>query len=360
MNKRVVLRDVAARCGVHLTTVARAIKNDPRVRPETRAKIQQAARELGYSSDPMLTALSVYRTAIKPTRFHGVVAWVTNDSTRSAWTSIQAFCEYRNGAAEMLENQGYRVDDFWLKEPGLTARRASQILQSRGIRGLLICPLPTPCGHLSLEWAHFKTISFGYDLYRPALDMVTTSHYHNMHQCLRRLRAMGYKRIGFVIWRTFSKRVSQLLTAAYSTPTFTGRLLPLLELGGPEIFSEQNRKIFLKWCKSNRPDAVISIDAHILNWMKEVYRVPKDVAYVSPCLQYFNKDHAGVVEPSREIGRAAGNFLASALSRGEVGIPSTRSVLSLDGTWQNGETVEDKRSSRRKGRRKALTAASRG
>ena len=53
METRVVLQNVADKAGVHLTTAARAMKNDPRVRPETLARIQKIATELGYSPDPI-------------------------------------------------------------------------------------------------------------------------------------------------------------------------------------------------------------------------------------------------------------------------------------------------------------------
>lgn len=172
---------------------------------------------MGYAPDPMLSALSTYRTQSRPSLYHGTIGWITNYPTRNGWQH-ESFRYYRQGAAEALTRHGYRLEDFWLQEPGLTAKRAVQILQSRGIRGLLICPLPGTSGHLSLKWERFAAVTFGYTLLRPELDLVTTSHYQNMQICIRNLHHLGHRRIGFVTWEEMSRRLHQQWSAAYHTP----------------------------------------------------------------------------------------------------------------------------------------------
>ena len=62
MPKRITLRDIAEVAGVHFTTVGLALRNDPRVLPDTAAHIRAVARKLGYTHDAMLSALSAYVT----------------------------------------------------------------------------------------------------------------------------------------------------------------------------------------------------------------------------------------------------------------------------------------------------------
>ncbi len=47
-KQKPTLHDVAAVCGVNVTTVSRALKDDPRVREETRRRISMAAADVGY------------------------------------------------------------------------------------------------------------------------------------------------------------------------------------------------------------------------------------------------------------------------------------------------------------------------
>lgn len=59
------LRDVAARAGVHMGTVSRALNIETRslVNPGTAARILQVARELGYQPNPVARGLKTSRTA---------------------------------------------------------------------------------------------------------------------------------------------------------------------------------------------------------------------------------------------------------------------------------------------------------
>ena len=46
------MTDIAKRAGLSLSGVSRALRNDPRMRPATRKRVQEVAQELGYSVQP--------------------------------------------------------------------------------------------------------------------------------------------------------------------------------------------------------------------------------------------------------------------------------------------------------------------
>jgi LacI family transcriptional regulator len=54
---RVRLRDVAAAANTSAKTASRVINGDPRVSDETRARVEQAVRDLGYQPDPLARSL---------------------------------------------------------------------------------------------------------------------------------------------------------------------------------------------------------------------------------------------------------------------------------------------------------------
>ena len=349
VKKRVILRDVARKAGIHLTTAARAMRNDPRVAPKTLARVRAIAGKLGYVADPMLSALSAYRHAGRPSRYHGTLGWITNYPTRDGWR-CEPFRLYRDGAAAALARQGYHLEDVWLREPGLTARRASQILRSRGIRGLLVCPLPMSHGHLGLEWDRFAAVAFGYTLHRPALHFATAAHYNGLRTCMRKLRELGHGRIGVVIPEEIDRRMEQLWSAAYQVEflsasaraaTSCGKPVPILLLKeAPAPQSEARRAAFLKWFRAHRPEAVIAFGDFFREWLEdEGLRIPGDVGFVSPTLPESDKETSGIVESSREIGRTAADLLVGMLRRGEFGIPRLPQRILLEGEWQAGKTV---------------------
>lgn len=48
MNRKLTILDIARLSGVGKSTVSRVLTNDPKVKPETRAKVEQVIAESGY------------------------------------------------------------------------------------------------------------------------------------------------------------------------------------------------------------------------------------------------------------------------------------------------------------------------
>jgi Transcriptional regulators len=58
VKKRKTIMDVAAEAGVDFSTVSLALRNDPRIKPATRERIQAAARKIGYFPNQLARSLS--------------------------------------------------------------------------------------------------------------------------------------------------------------------------------------------------------------------------------------------------------------------------------------------------------------
>jgi len=344
MQSRVTLRDIAEKAGVHHTTVSRALKNDPRICAETLAKVKSLAEEMGYMPDPMLSALNAYRHASRVTQFHGTIAWITNHAGRNDWRKSHCYQLYFEGASEQLTRHGYRLEEFWLRETDLSARRSSQVLLHRGIRGLLICPLPISRGHLSLQWKNFAAVTFGYSLVRPKLHLFSAAHYRAVVTAMRKMRVLGYRRIGMVASYDMNQRMDGMWTAAYQAElpaVARSETIPVCLLGedGRGDVNGEYKKRLLKWYRAHKPDAIISPTVPVYEWLtEEGYHIPKDVAVVSASL-HEEGAVSGIVEAARETGRAAADFLVSMLQRGEYGVPATPQRVLLEGKWLDGKTT---------------------
>jgi DNA-binding LacI/PurR family transcriptional regulator len=338
MRKRITVRDIAEKVNVHFTTVALALKNDPRVKAATRAKVQQAAKAMGYVPDPMLSALSAYRSVKQRSSFHELIAWITNWPTRDEWLDDLAYRHFYEGSRLQAEKFGYKLEPFWLKEPGMTARRASNILYNRGIRGLLICPLPISRGHLSLEWERFSTVAFAYSMQRPKVNVVATAHYAAVITALRRMRGLGYKRIGWVNESDYDERVDRLWKAGFWSGMHD---FPQSENLPPLSARPLEKKSFLRWFKTHQPEAILTTHdfQFIIDWLQEVgCKVPKDVGVAFVNLQETSR-HSGVLEQSQLIGRTAVDQLLGMLQRGERGLPEIALRTLVEGAWNEGSTL---------------------
>ena len=95
MNTRVTMRDVASAVGVSPMTVSRAFRDDKTVSAETRAKVREVARRLGYVYDSTATAFRTQKS--------GFVA-VTLPSVNNA-----NFAETYRGMTTALTSSGMQV-----------------------------------------------------------------------------------------------------------------------------------------------------------------------------------------------------------------------------------------------------------
>ena len=61
-QNRIRIEDVAAAAGVSMKTVSRVFNYEPNVRPDTREKVEQAARALNYRPNPSARSLASNRS----------------------------------------------------------------------------------------------------------------------------------------------------------------------------------------------------------------------------------------------------------------------------------------------------------
>jgi len=336
MERRVTIRDIAKTLGCHHSTVSLALRGDSRLPKETRRKVQEAARKMGYRPDPMVQALAAYRTAIKPAAEQGILAWLTNEE--KLFGPNYAFARYVHGAQDRAAELGYRLEEFALRSPGMTPRRMVQILQTRAINGVVVAPQPTDRirARIRLNWAPFSAVTIGYSLAWPALHLVVNHQFNAAKLAYRKLCASGYRRIGFCFNRVIVGRSNGTFLGGYLAES--ARWPKALQIE-PLLFDEWSGPSLRAWFRANKPEAIIfhsstDIEQAIVDLK---VKVPEDVGMV--CLSETNKGFSSINQNSREVGIAAVDLLVSMLHRNERGIPQIPRRLLIEGTWQEGNTI---------------------
>ncbi len=337
-SRRTTLRDIAAAAGLHFATVSRALKNNPLIAPETRKRVRKIAEEMGYIPDPLLSALTSYRSEKARNGYRATLAWITNGFSSEGWDSCETFHRYYLGARERAASLGFGLEEFWLREPGMNWRRNSEILRARGITGLIIAPQPRPKMRIRLDWPHFSAVAIGYTTFSPHLHIVTNDQFHSMTTLVRQVRARGYRRIALWITRSGDERIDRGWTGGY--------------LAQQQFWPEKDRQPILffdtglglaraaEWIGQYRPDAILS-DAHSMKLIQKAgYRVPEDIGVASFSSLNENPDNlCGIDENAFSTGAAAVDLLAGMMSRGERGIPKIHQRILIEGTWFEGMTL---------------------
>lgn len=337
MNLRTTLRDVARLADCHYSTVSLALRNHPRITPATRSRIQQAAQQLGYSPDAMLTALAAYRTTHAPLKPHPAIAWLTNHRTREGWRE-QTPCnvDYYEGAARRATERGYKLEPFWLAESGMTGRRMAEILLARGISGILLPPQEQVCA-LDFDWESFATVTFGHTLLRPRLHLVANHEYRTMGILFAELKRRAYQHVGLVANREHDARVDHNWLAAYLIEQHRlgrGRKMP------PLIVDEWKDDALLKWVERHQPEVIVTKLPEVLTCLRRAgYRVPEDMGVAFHSLHERTEGLSGTKKNSFQIGAMAVDVLVDMLHRNERGSPKYPQMMMIEGSWVEGRTL---------------------
>ena len=334
-EKRTTLRDLAAELKIHHSTVSRALKNDLRITSALRQQVKDAAVRLGYKPDPMLSALMAYRSSNQAQQNKGALAWLTKYPTRNGWREFQNI-DYFKGAARRAGELGYSLDEIWMREPGITPARLTQILLSRNVQGLLIPPLPRARARLKLDWDHFAAVSFGSTIFWPQLHTVDSDHFHAMATILRKVKKVGYSHPGFVCLARTHEAIDRTWTAAFLAfqPSNRKKSAPLL------VDPSLNFESFRIWFDKHKPDVIISHLEVVADWIKKLgLKIPKDIGFALAAKHNFSTRFSGVDECSERVGEAGVEMLVKMIHDGAKGIPVNRSSTLIQGDWIEGKTL---------------------
>lgn len=338
-EKHVRLKDIADRLGLSMMSVSVALRGMPGVSEKTRKAVKACAVKLGYRPDPALSALADYRRRVRPKTSFAQLAFVTDYPTKNDpfWRYTDSFLD---GAKRRGLEYGYDVVPFWLREGGMTRKQASSVLFNRGIKGLLIAPLPVEDGTLDdLTWKYFAAVAIGPSLASPQLDHAVFDHHHATQTVLRQLHERGYGRIGFLFLRRRSTRVHHLPLDAYLGDQYRHeedrRIQPYL----PDEITEDG---FWGWFDAEKPDVIVTDAPQEIPRLlaQRGLKSPRDVGLV--CVSSQTMEVAGVsavIQDFQAIGAAAVDRLHTNLLRNAYGPPEHAHGSHIRGHWQEGKTL---------------------
>jgi len=332
------LKQIAELAGVSLMTVSRALRNQPYVSAATREKVMQIARELDYRPNPLVSALMSSRRNPAGSPAIVTIGYLTNFPTRRGWTVEPLYLQFFDGAQEAARQHGYKLEEFWLRESGMTPQRVSHILFNRGILGLIVAPLAVAQGHLRLEWNRFATVALGHSLAKPQVHRFTNHQFRSMRLVMKHLRQLGYRRIGLALPASLNQRVTQLWLGGFLVePIRPGSaFIPPLLLKDKDWGEAR----FAQWLLETKPDAVISHSLEPMEWFTALgIRAPEDLGFVYLNCESKDGPVSGIFQNGSVVGQAAVEFLIGMIQRNERGIPALAHSILIDGSWVEGATV---------------------
>lgn len=336
------LRDLAKTLGLSHTTVSEALRDNPRVKPETRQRVHAAAKAAGYQYNPLAGALMSEMRRSRTTTFRGVIAIVDLDGPEGrAPTSARYHRELTKGATERAQELGFKAELFIVGHDGMTPQRLDNILQSRGIRAVFLLPVSESPDVTKLNWSRYAGIYTDYVIEHPALHNICPNHYRAMLMALQHLQALGYRRPGLVLQKYHDVRLFHRWEAAYRTHQdyYSPDKTKIPVFLPPEI----ERASFSKWFKKHNPDVVLCHRAEVIEWMRECgAKIPQTHGFC--CLNTMMNPGipcAGLNLQPRLLGARGMELVIGQIYRNEYGIPDLPSTTTVPALWVNGPTVRN-------------------
>ncbi len=333
---RPTLQTIADQLGISKMTVSRALRGEKHVMADLRKQVQHAAAAIGYRPDPEIGKLMAHMRRQRRSESPRTLAFVWAERTaaelkHSSW-SLQLIA----GARARAEQLGFTLSEFHLAEKGMNARRLSNILDARGIPGFILSPLLSRSrGHVSMQWDKFSSVIIGLGYARPALHRVHHHHYLGMMTTLRRLKKLGYRRIGFFSPITVNER----MFGAWSASFLTHHPLPLKQAAELLCLKRTpTRQDLLGWIKTAKPDVIIDAGNITFDWLKD-FRIPEDIGYATLGWQPERSQRAGLDQQADVLGAAAVDMLVEQFHHNERGLPEHPKIIMTEGLWRDGTTV---------------------
>lgn len=345
MNRGTVQRDIATLLGLSQSTVSLAMRDHPSIAAKTRHLVKQAASEMGYVSNPLVSTLMACRRK----RLSGVPPLIGNLAVitrrREPISRSRRFLPFYTplwkGMHDRAGELGFSIEEFPLLTMGLSPQRLDHVLQSRGISGVILFPSGDRTQEFpELTFEKYSMVCAGHAMSKMTFHEVTSDYSHGMLTALSVLKNRGLQRIGFALPgnKTLDANLRYSLSSrflSYQHDIPAKHRIPFL----PDCNEGTAPEVIMDWIRRYRPEVVLGVHHGLLRKIRsEGIRVPEELSYVDLSIQE-NIGQSGIDQKTYQVGVETLNLLASQIFHNLRGVPEHPLLTLVKGLWVDGNSL---------------------
>ncbi len=309
------MKDIAELAGVSKFTVSMALNGSDKIRNETKKRVREAARKLGYKKNGFISAAMSAMKSKKTDWHQETVALLY---TKSDTLEIKpTFPEIVSGIKSEADRLGYCVEEFYIDARAMSPQKLDSIFKSRNIRGAIMTGLldknmfPKQYARLAKK---YNFISAGLRTKNPEIDFVITDQFLISYYSTLKIIEYGYKRPGLATTGNIDLLIDGRFTGGFLRGQINldekSRIPPFLYVEK----DKERKKKFFHWLKKYKPDAILCLESYIKEWLEEAgLKVPRDIGLAT--LEVDERRFAGMKQKNRDVGIIAMQNLSDILHR---------------------------------------------
>jgi LacI family transcriptional regulator len=358
---RTTLSDIARKLGYSKNTISLGLRNSPQIPAATRARIKAAAESLGYRPDAVISHLMAQLRSSRTSRLQAKLALVNANLDPKAFQNHPTIPIYVEGCERRAAGLGYAFDRFWLHDPELTAERWLRILDTRGIKGLVIVGL-MDTNHLPASlhpvWERLPCVVTGVRTRDPALSFCCVDHYNLTLLAFEKALELGYSRPGLVLDDVIDALVERRFSAGYVTGQRLLQRAQHVPVFG-DVTGPGRVGLFRAWLNHHKPDVIFTLYNSVVGWIKAAgLRIPDDIGVIQLEWRSSRPDIAGMNQHNLVAGGAAVDMVVSQIHNNEAGAQEFPRATMVGASWVGGPSVRTgKAGLRARGRRRKARGA---
>jgi DNA-binding LacI/PurR family transcriptional regulator len=351
IKRPITLRDIARKAGVHPSTVSRAMRNDPHISKKVRKNIQDVAEKMEYRPNPFVSAFTAQVRSYRGAP-HGITIVMLDYEgeylTNNSWHQL-----YLQGIKSRAEQLGYKTEIISFSKLNYSITRLNKILHVRGIRGMIILPVPKRANLSGLNCEHLALATISYSVKHLSINKTSLDYYQCMMLVLGNLTKKGYKRIGFSIAKSDLNRFGERLFSGFlgwQQTLPTNKRLPghinnkIGEQNETEEDRTSGRKDYENWLTKYNPEVIIASSSRFHQWLLELgFNIPDDIGFVSVGNISETPGVSGVDQKHLEMGRTTTDLIIDQFHSNEYGPPNPEKTVMVEGGWIEGNTLKQLR-----------------
>lgn len=336
-GKRITLKDVAKLANVSVSAASLGLRNSSSLAPETVLRIQEAAEELGYVRNPILSSLASQRFR-GDSAVNAIPVAILSFPTLGKADSRSP--NYIEALVAGLAKLGYGPKVIEGAPVGNPSEFLSALYE-KGFQGIIITGQPEACWFSDqVLWRSFCIVQCGRFRTSSPLHTVRPNVTLAIRLLYRSLRDLGYRRVGFAFG--VHEPIVEDDKARLGTVKAVQRLRDA-DADHLRPFSGQIGDLsgIMEWVREVKPDVVAGFNVRTYFALRDAgFRIPEDIGFASLHLKPGESDvYAGIDQNKVEVARQSCILLDKLIRFNERGIPKVPRELLIAPSWVQAGTV---------------------